>query len=186
MNSPQATISNHRLSVARQLQSSNFDARPVGEISLIVIHGISLPKSHFGSCYVEELFCNTLDTSVHPDFVALEGLRVSSHLFIRRDGQITQFVSFDQRAWHAGESIYQDRENCNDFAIGIELEGTDAHGYEEAQYYSLILACTELMSTYDIHSDAIVGHSDIASGRKTDPGPAFDWSRLRSAVLAQR
>lgn len=173
-------IRDHRLLQARFVESPNADERPEQEISLIVVHGISLPAGHFGTPYVEQLFCNQLDSSVHPDFCDLAGLAVSSHLLIRRDGEVVQFVLFNRRAWHAGESSFEGRSRCNDFAVGIELEGTDDSRYRDVQYKMLANVCDVLQSHYDIPPAHLVGHSDIAPGRKTDPGKAFDWSRLRA------
>ncbi|MEX0943492.1 MAG: 1,6-anhydro-N-acetylmuramyl-L-alanine amidase AmpD [Pseudomonadales bacterium] len=175
-------IANGLLSAARFCASPNCDERPGDEISLIVVHSISLPAGHFGSDYIESLFCNRLDVDEHPDFVDLAGLKVSSHVLIRRDGYLLQFVPFDKRAWHAGESCYMERTNCNDFSIGIELEGTDKNGYRGVQYDVLARVCQALCHEYGIVRTNIVGHSDIAPGRKTDPGPGFDWPRLRTAV----
>ena len=165
----------------RRVLSPNCDARPAREVSVIVIHGISLPEGHFGSDYVAHLFTNQLDTA-RVSFADLDGMRVSSHLLLRRDGEIVQFVGFDERAWHAGASTYQGRERCNDFAIGIELEGTDRTPYRDEQYVALVRVCKLLMSAYDIDARDIVGHADIAPGRKTDPGPAFDWKRLKESL----
>ncbi|MCB1692690.1 MAG: 1,6-anhydro-N-acetylmuramyl-L-alanine amidase AmpD [Pseudomonadales bacterium] len=175
-------VKNHWLEGAHACPCPNHDERPEAEISLLVIHCISLPEGHFGTPYVEGLFCNTLDCHAHPDFVDLVDLRVSSHLFVPRDGSVVQFVPFDRRAWHAGTSSFRGREACNDFSIGIELEGTDHNGYREEQYRTLKEVVRQLVATYDIRPDCIVGHSDIAPGRKTDPGPGFDWSRLIDAV----
>lgn len=175
-------IENNLLTGARLVDSPNCDERPNDEISLIVVHCISLPAGHFGNCYVEQLFCNCLDVNQHPDFGDLKDLAVSSHLFIRRDGSLWQFVPFDKRAWHAGESSFEGRDNCNDFSVGIELEGTDQSGFREVQYTSLITVCRTLIETFGIPPRNIVGHSDIAPGRKTDPGPGFDWRRLRQAI----
>ena len=176
-------IVEHRLIQAQQLASDNCDERPADElISLIVIHGISLPAGHFGTPYVEQLFCNQLDCDEHTDFTDLKALKVSSHLFVRRNGEIIQFVPFDKRAWHAGVSSYQGREQCNDFAIGIELEGVDWRNYQLAQYLVLADICIALQQRYEIPDDAIVGHSDIAPGRKTDPGPSFDWKKLKDEI----
>jgi AmpD protein len=171
---------------ARRCPSPNFNERPAGsEISLLVIHNISLPAGCFGTGHVEALFCNTLDCAAHPDFADLEGLAVSSHFLIERDGSLVQFVSCDQRAWHAGLSSWCGRDNCNDFSIGIELEGTDRQPYEDAQYRELVSLTRRLQRRYpSLAAGAIVGHSDIAPGRKTDPGPAFDWARFRSALRA--
>ena len=152
-------------------------------IDLLVIHNISLPAGHFGSGYVEQLFCNTLDCSAHPDFDDLRGVEVSAHFFVARDGAVTQFVSTEARAWHAGVSCFEGRSNCNDFSIGIELEGTDYLPFADAQYVVLQWLVHGLMQYYPLlTTDHIVGHSDIAPQRKTDPGPAFDWSRLRNSV----
>ena len=173
-------IINHELDFARQSSSPNCDARPGDDISLIVIHGISLPSGQFGGSQVEQFFCNQLDCSSHSDFSDLAGLRVSSHLFVRRDGRVIQFVPFNRRAWHAGESSYKGRANCNDFSVGIELEGTDRVPYTEIQYKVLARICRELVLTYDVAPESVTGHSDIAPARKTDPGPAFNWHRLRT------
>ncbi len=160
--------------------SPNADARPdPGDISLLVIHGISLPPGEFGSRDIDDLFTNQLDIDRHPYFATIQHLRVSSHLLIRRDGSVSQYVPFDQRAWHAGASQFQGRERCNDFSIGIELEGTDDAPYSDAQYDVLgpIIRC--LWRAYPrLNADRIVGHSHIAPERKTDPGPYFDWPRL--------
>ncbi len=161
----------------RQIPSPNFDARPPGsEISLLVVHAISLPPGEFGSDDVLDLFCNCLDPARHPFFAAIRELRVSAHFFIRRDGELIQFVPCDARAWHAGVSLWQGRERCNDFSIGVELEGCDELPFEAAQYASLNRLVAMLRERYP--SLSAVGHSDIAPGRKTDPGPCFDWSRL--------
>lgn len=171
------------LSTAEQIRSDNCDARPDEEISLLVIHCISLPAGHFGNDFVEQLFTNRLDVSCHPSFEDLSNLHVASHLFIRRDGTLHQYVPFHKRAWHAGVSSFQGREQCNDFSIGIELEGTDSGQFTDEQYEQLIRTCKLLRTQYDIPVDHIVGHSDIAPGRKTDPGAGFDWQRLTSAVV---
>jgi AmpD protein len=173
------------LAEARRLPSSNFDARPHGEISLLVIHNISLPPGQFGGAAVARLFLNQLDHSAHPAFADLVGLRVSTHLFIDRGGAVTQFVAFHERAWHAGRSRFAGRPDCNDFAIGIELEGTDTSGYTDAQMRALAATTATLMRCYPaLAPQRIVGHCDISPGRKTDPGPGFDWGRLR-ALLEQ-
>lgn len=160
--------------------SPNCDERPQHEPpSLIVVHGISLPAGEFGGLYIEQLFTNRLLVTAHPSFTDISSLKVSAHLLLRRDGQVIQFVPFDKRAWHAGVSEYQGRTRCNDFSIGIELEGTDTIPYSEDQYRALadLLAC--LLRTYpSLQRQHITGHSDIAPGRKTDPGPAFDWAKL--------
>lgn len=170
------------LDAAQQQVSPNCDDRPAGAISLIVIHGISLPAGHFGSRYVHDLFLNQLNLAAHPDFHDLRDVCVSSHLLIRRDGQIEQFVPFDKRAWHAGVSSFQGRPVCNDYSVGIELEGTDKSGYRPEQYRQLARVCQCMMAQWQIPMAHIVGHSDIAPGRKTDPGEAFDWSGFRATL----
>lgn len=171
-----------------QRPSTHYDARPAGEtISLLVIHNISLPAGSFAqepeTSYVDALFCGSLDTSAHPDFVSLQGLRVSAHCVIWRNGQIFQYVPFTERGWHAGVSYFAGRERCNDFSIGIELEGTDNIPYTKQQYSSLLQLTRYLMKRYPaITLDRIVGHCDIAPGRKTDPGAAFDWQRYKDAL----
>ncbi|MBC2732169.1 1,6-anhydro-N-acetylmuramyl-L-alanine amidase AmpD [Thiobacillus sp.] len=162
---------------ARHLPSPNCDARPAGTaIELIVIHNISLPPSQFDGNAVIELFTNRLDWDAHPYYQGIRGLEVSAHFFIRRDGSLIQFVPCALRAWHAGASNWQGRERCNDFSIGIELEGSDDLPFAEAQYAALIPLLATLKTAYPIQ--AVVGHSDIAPGRKTDPGPHFAWQRL--------
>ncbi len=167
-----------------QCRSPNQDARPdPQDISLLVIHGISLPPGRFGGPHVRELFCNALDPAADPFFAEICELRVSAHLFIRRDGRMMQFVPFSRRAWHAGQSVFEGRERCNDFSIGIELEGTDEHPYTGSQYRQLTRVARLLLRAYPaISTERIVGHSDIAPGRKTDPGEHFDWRRLRRAL----
>ena len=168
------------VSGVQRIESPNFDDRPAGEIvSLVVVHAISLPPSQFGSEDIARLFTNTLDPEVHPYFSSVFKLRVSAHFLIRRDGALIQFVSCRQRAWHAGESFWNGRERCNDFSIGIELEGSDDVPFEEAQYKRLVELIKQLCDVYPI--DAVVGHSDISPVRKTDPGPFFDWQRLSGA-----
>jgi N-acetyl-anhydromuramoyl-L-alanine amidase len=166
---------------ARQVPSPNRDDRPFGrDIDLVVIHGISLPPGHFGGPWIDALFTNTLDPNAHPFFAELNGLSVSSHLLIRRTGEIVQYVPFQHRAWHAGQSWFQGRAQCNDFSIGIELEGTDTVPYRAIQYSQLAQTIIALKQVYRaITPNRIVGHADIAPGRKTDPGPVFDWERLR-------
>ncbi len=166
---------------ARPCPSPNFDPRPAeAEIDLVVVHGISLPPGEFGGGAVTRLFCNELGSSEHPAFRELEGLRVSAHAFIDRTGGLTQYVSFLDRAWHAGESCYRGRSACNDFSIGIELEGTDTAPYERSQYEVLAGLVRAVMDRWPaVRPERIVGHSDVAPGRKTDPGPAFDWGELR-------
>jgi AmpD protein len=171
--------------MARRVPSPNQDARPDGtEISLIVVHGISLPPGDFTGDHIERLFTNRLDPKIHPYFTTIAGLRVSAHFLIRRDGELLQFVSCASRAWHAGPSIWHERSGCNDFSIGIELEGVDDVPYASAQYAVLGRLIRALGVRYAIED--IVGHSDIAPGRKTDPGPAFDWPRLRRLVEPRR
>ena len=168
----------------RKLPSPNFNNRPDStDISLLVIHNISLPPKQFGNHYICDFFTNCLDTEAHPYFKEIADLQVSSHLLIDRQGEIIQFVPFHQRAWHAGESCFEGADNCNDFSIGIELEGADDIPYTDDQYQSLIVVTQALMAHYPtMTQQRIVGHSDIAPGRKTDPGPAFDWQRYRSAI----
>ncbi len=170
-------IINHQLDSATQNPSKNFNQRPLNaEITLIVIHNISLPPSEFNNPYIEDFFTNKLDISKHDYFKTIEGVKVSAHLLIKRDGSIIQFVDFDQRAWHAGNSIYNGTADCNNYSIGIELEGSDDINYKTKQYQSLNHVLSTLKSHYPITN--VVGHSDIAPGRKTDPGPAFEWSQL--------
>ena len=156
--------------------SPNCDDRPAGAIELLVIHNISLPPDEFGGDGVHRLFTNTLDVAAHPYYRTIAGSKVSAHFFVRRDGQIVQFVPCLKRAWHAGESCWQGATRCNDFSIGIELEGTDALPFTEAQYETLIPLVRLLRHAYPI--EAVTGHSDISPGRKTDPGPYFEWHRL--------
>jgi AmpD protein len=170
----------------RQIASPNRDARPPGVAAdLIVVHGISLPPGEFGGPWIDRLFANTLPAEVHPYFAEVAALRVSSHLAVARDGAVTQYVKFTERAWHAGQSNYRGREACNDFSVGVELEGTDMLPYEPAQYGALAEIVAALCAAYPrLSPDRLVGHSDIAPGRKTDPGPAFDWPRARSLIAA--
>ncbi|QSX29745.1 1,6-anhydro-N-acetylmuramyl-L-alanine amidase AmpD [Shewanella cyperi] len=170
---------------AQRCESPFFNTRPIGEVSLLVIHNISLPAGCFGTPYIEDLFLGKLDCAADPSFADLKGLEVSAHFLIRRDGAVLQFVSCDQRAWHAGLSSFEGRSGCNDFSIGIELEGTDEVDFEPVQYERLTELTSKLMRHYPgISRDRIVGHSDIAPGRKTDPGPHFDW-RSYLASLAE-
>ena len=173
----------HWLRTARRAPSENEDARPdPSDISLIVLHGISLPPGEFGSGLVEELFRNRLDCTTDPRLADLDGVRVSAHLFIDRKGATTQFVPFDRRAWHAGASSWRGRRKCNDFAIGIELEGTDQSAYTASQYDVLEQVLDALARRYPrLDPAAVVGHNEIAPGRKTDPGPMFDWPRVLRA-----
>ena len=179
----------HLFSEARFVASPNVDERPAGEqqpgadINLLVIHNISLPPAEFGGPYIEDFFCNRLDVRAHEYFEEIVDLRVSSHLLIRRDGELVQFVPFDQRAWHAGVSSYEGRDKCNDFSIGIELEGTDELPYEEVQYEVLADVIMALFDAYPaLNRDRITGHCSISPGRKTDPGPAFNWAHLQGML----
>jgi len=169
---------------ARRVFCPNWDERPPDmAVDLLVIHGISLPPGVFGGPWIDDLFQNRLDPEAHPYFRAITRRRVSSHLLIRRDGELIQYVDLYMRAWHAGVSCFAGREACNDFAIGIELEGTDEVPYEEIQYRVLAQATQVIRARVpDIGSERIVGHSDIAPGRKTDPGAAFDWEYFRALI----
>lgn len=160
------------------------DERPEGVIvDMIVIHGISLPPAEFGSGAIEAFFCGKLEISQHSYYASIAHLTVSAHLLIKRTGEIVQFVPFSKRAWHAGESFFNGKTRCNDFSIGIELEGTDDIPYEPAQYQQLASVISSLMQVYPgITHDRIVGHNEIAPGRKTDPGPVFDWENLRKRL----
>ena len=170
----------------RHCPSPNFNTRPAGEISLLVIHNISLPPGQFGTGKVLELFQNTLCADEHPYFAAIAELRVSAHFLIERDGAVTQFVSCLERAWHAGVSLFEGRDNCNDFSLGIELEGTDDQPFTDAQYAALADLAAQLCQAFPaITAQRICGHSDIAPGRKTDPGEHFDWPRLHAGLNAQ-
>ena len=168
------------LGPARYCESPNRDARPAGaDPSMIVVHGISLPPGEFGGPQIEALFTNTLDWGAHPYFDEIRGLKVSSHVLIQRDGGVVQFVPFTERAWHAGESCFRGQTCCNDISIGIELEGEDETPYDDRQYDALEGIIRALCEAYPaISPREVAGHSDIAPGRKTDPGPAFDWFRL--------
>ena len=174
-------VGSGRLRGVRHVASPNRDSRPSGcPIDLVVIHGISVPPGEFGGDGIERLFTNALDPESHPFFMEIKDLRVSAHLLIRRDGEQVQFVPFHERAWHAGESSYEGRGRCNDFSIGIELEGTDDRAYEMVQVHALARVIQALSKAYPGISPArVVGHHDIAPGRKTDPGPHFDWKALR-------
>jgi len=168
------------IAAAEKIPSPNFDPRPTGEVvSLIVIHAISLPPGQFGGDGIAALFTNRLDPSQHPYYQAIAELKVSSHFLLRRDGGLMQFVSCDQRAWHAGVSSWKGRERCNDFSLGIELEGCDEVAFEDAQYRALNRLLGVLQAHFPITD--IAGHSDIAPARKTDPGPCFDWDRITPA-----
>lgn len=172
---------------ARRVESPHCDDRPPGAVpELIVIHGISLPPGEFGGPWIDRLFCNTLPADAHPYFAGIAGAKVSAHLLIRRDGKTTQYVPFHRRAWHAGQSSYCGRAACNDFSIGIELEGADETPYQDEQYAELADVIRALCEAYPaLNRERIVGHSDIAPGRKTDPGPSFDWPRLRASIAVK-
>jgi AmpD protein len=173
------------LAGVRQLASPNQDERPDAEdISLLVIHNISLPPDEFGGPWIDALFTNTLDPHAHPYFATLRDARVSAHLCIFRSGEVTQYVPFRRRAWHAGVSRFDGRTGCNEFSIGIELEGCDTQPFTDSQYESLAAVTRLLLREYPrLTRDRIAGHSDIAPGRKTDPGPHFDWRRYRDALV---
>lgn len=173
---------------AHYAASKHYDERPLNmPIDMIVIHNISLPPGQFGNGYVEKFFCGELDFGLDPYFLTIKNLRVASHLFIDRKGFLTQFVPFSKRAWHAGQSSFQGRTQCNDFSIGIELEGTDDLPFEAAQYQTLNAVIEILIETYpEISPERIVGHSDIAPGRKTDPGEKFDWNSVRTCLKSQK
>jgi AmpD protein len=181
----QAAAAGSRLTVAAdgwisgidRLQSPNCDARPAGaRVELVIVHNISLPPGRYGQGHVARLFTNSLDAAVDPFFEQIAAARVSTHLLIERDGRLTQFVSLIDRAWHAGESVFEGRPRCNDFSIGIELEGTDFEPFTDAQYQALAAALAAIFASYPVR--AVRGHSDVAAGRKTDPGPCFDWRRV--------
>ena len=170
-----------RVDTARYLASPNCDERPPGEtVTLLVIHSISLPPGEFGGEGILQLFANTLDFAAHPYYASLAGLRVSAHFLIRRPGELLQFVPCGKRAWHAGASAWCGRDRCNDFSIGVELEGADDVPYTEPQYRVLAELTRALQSAYPIAD--VAGHCDIAAGRKTDPGPSFDWHRYRGSI----
>ncbi len=173
-------IDNHLLDFAKKNISQNQNERPNNEITLIVIHNISLPPGQFNNNNIEDFFTNKLDNSSHAYFEKIKDLKVSAHLLIKRSGEVVQFVAFNKRAWHAGESSFKSRNNCNDFSIGIELEGSDNITYEPVQYKELNKIISILKSNYPIAD--IVGHSDIAPGRKTDPGESFEWSKINETT----
>ena len=176
-------IINGWLDEAIECKSPNFNQRPQNDISLLVIHNISLPPGEFGGGFIQSFFQNQLDKNLHPYFETISDMQVSSHLLIDRQGVMTQFVSLDHRAWHAGQSSFHGVENCNDYSIGIELEGTDDLAYSEDQYQSLAKVTRQLLANYPkLTVDRIVGHDQIAPGRKTDPGSAFDWVYFRSLI----
>ncbi len=170
---------------SRQIASPNYNKRPDNAIiDSIIIHSISLPPGQYGGNEIDRFFCNQLNWNEHPYFQAIRGMEVSAHLLIRRNGELVQYVNLHDRAWHAGQSCLAGRENCNDFSIGIELEGTDSTPFENTQYQTLIPVIKSLMGSFaDITRDRIVGHSDIAPGRKTDPGLGFDWQLLKQNLI---
>lgn len=168
---------------ARQVASPNYNQRPEHtEIQLVVVHNISLPPSQFGGGYIEQFFQNQLDWSQHPYFQSIEGMQVSAHLLILRSGEVLQFVNFNDRAWHAGRSTYLGKKECNDYSIGIELEGSDDLPFDEVQYAVLAQVTAALQAAYPKILQHLAGHSDIAPGRKTDPGPFFDWVKFRTLL----
>ena len=168
---------------ARQVPSPNYNQRPQGtEIQLLVIHNISLPPSQFGGGYIEKFFQNQLDWSEHPYFKTIEGMQVSAHVLILRTGEVLQFVNFNERAWHAGRSSYLGKAECNDYSIGIELEGSDDQPFSELQYQALSQVTHALRQAYPKIASHIAGHSDIAPQRKTDPGPYFQWQKFRDLL----
>lgn len=174
-------IENHWLKQATKIDSPNFDERPLeSDISLIVIHCISLPPKQFGGAYIDQLFCNQLNPDDHPYFKQIYQIKLSAHLLIKRNGELTQYVAFNQRAWHSGVSEYKGRKKCNDFSIGIELEGAGTLEYTDEQYKQLNQLIKTLLNYYpSLSRQAIVGHSDIAPGRKTDPGDSFNWDNIQ-------
>lgn len=180
------TITDHWVDQAQRIPSPNAGERPdPADISLIVVHNISLPPGQFGGPHIDDFFTNQLDPAGHPYFAEIAAMRVSAHFLVRRDGSLRQYVPCDRRAWHAGLSAWRGRENCNDFSIGIELEGTDTVPFASAQYDGLVSLIHALRRRYPgIDEDAIVGHEHIAPGRKTDPGPAFDWDGLWRRLAA--
>jgi AmpD protein len=184
MSQAEAFVVEHgQLIGARQVPSPNYNQRPIGtDIQLLVIHNISLPPAQFGGGYIEKFFQNQLDWSAHPYFQSIEGMQVSAHLLILRTGEVIQFVNFNQRAWHAGRSSYLAQPECNDYSIGIELEGCDDQGFTEAQYITLSQASHAIRVAYPKIGPHIAGHSDIAPKRKTDPGRFFEWQKFREML----
>jgi len=172
------------LAGARRVESPNFDARPVGTaVSLLLVHAISLPPGRFGGDAIERLFTNRLDPAAHPFYATLAGLRVSAHFLLRRDGELVQFVAADKRAWHAGASCWRGRDACNDFSIGVELEGDETQAFSDAQYAGLVALAGRLRRRFPLRD--IAGHEDVAPQRKRDPGPRFDWPRLLRTLAQQ-
>lgn len=180
-------IENGVLSGASQRPSPNFGARPADcSIDLVVVHSISLPPGEYGGDAIERFFCNALPADEHPYFAQVHAMKVSAHLLIKRSGEIVQFVNFDERAWHAGRSSFAGRSECNDYSIGVELEGSDVDVFEEPQYRALAAVLSAIEVAYpQVSTERIVGHSDVAPGRKTDPGTGFDWQRLRDERVRQ-
>jgi len=178
------TLYKNRLQGVRQLDSPNQSCRGSGDqIELLIIHNISLPPGKFGTGCIDDFFCNRLDMDSHPYFRKIGDLQVSSHLLIDRHGMVTQYVPFDKKAWHAGESSFRGRSSCNDFSIGIELEGTDHEPFLPEQYETLVSVTNSLLREYPyLNLTRILGHSDVAPGRKTDPGPFFDWEGYKNAL----
>ena len=178
------TVTNQWLKEATPCPSPNHDRRPPDtEIRLLVIHSISLPPGEFGGPWIQDLFLNRLNPQQHPYFQDIAHLQVSAHLLIRRDGKLIQFVPLEQRAWHAGNSCFQNQDRCNDFSIGIELEGSNESDFTDVQYETLATVTRSIQALYPaIQKNHIVGHSDIAPGRKTDPGPYFDWDKYRNLL----
>lgn len=180
-------VKNGQLLGARFVPSPNFNDRPAHtEIQLVVIHNISLPPSQFGGGYIEQFFQNQLDWQAHPYFQTIEGMQVSAHLLILRSGEVLQFVNFNDRAWHAGRSSYLGKKECNDYSIGIELEGSDDQPFESVQYAVLAQVVASLQQAYPKIQQHLAGHSDIAPGRKTDPGPYFDWHYFRELLQQKK
>ena len=180
---PSFQVVDGQLIGAKQIPSPNFNQRPdEAKIELVVIHNISLPPSQFGGGYIQQFFQNQLDSSVHPYFETIQELKVSAHLLILRTGEVLQFVNLAQRAWHAGRSAYLGQQECNDYSIGIELEGSDDLPFEDAQYETLVHVTACLQQAYPQIQQHLAGHSDIAPGRKTDPGPFFDWLDYRNRL----
>ncbi|TCB49419.1 1,6-anhydro-N-acetylmuramyl-L-alanine amidase AmpD [Acinetobacter sp. ANC 4779] len=180
---PSFQVIDGQLIGARQVPSPNYNQRPEHtEIQLVVVHNISLPPSQFGGGYIEQFFQNQLDWSKHPYFQTIEGMQVSTHLLILRTGEVLQCVNFNDRAWHAGRSSYLAKKECNDYSIGIELEGSDDQPFEDVQYSVLAEVIATLQATYPKILQHLAGHSDIAPGRKTDPGPFFDWPKTRDLI----
>lgn len=182
----QIAVSTGLISAARQVDSPNCDERPSGcGPELVVIHGISLPPGRYGGPWIDQFFTNTLPAEADPYFLTIQHLQVSSHVLIARDGALTQYVPIHERAWHAGRSFWRGRAECNDFSVGIELEGTDEGPYDDRQYAALVALVPALQEAYPMLADGwFAGHSDIAPGRKTDPGPGFDWRRLERELRA--